>query len=51
MEITRELRTLAKFTSETMPVLSVYLTPNGVISTSVNASRPSWRDTYAQRRC
>jgi len=38
MEITRELRTLAKFTSETMPVLSVYL---------INTQ---WRDQHQRER-
>src|SRR5919199_4027417 len=37
MEITRELRTLAKFTSETMPVLSVYL-------------NTQWRDQHQRER-
>jgi len=37
MEITRELRTLAKFTSETMPVLSVYL-------------NTQWYDQYQRER-
>ena len=37
MEITRELRTLAKFTSETMPVFSVYL-------------NTQWRDQHQRER-
>src|SRR5439155_18550794 len=37
MEITRELRTLAKFTSETMPVLCVYL-------------NTQWRDQHQRER-
>ena len=37
MEITRELRTEAKYTSETMPVLSVYL-------------NTQWRDQHQRER-
>src|SRR5919206_2690709 len=37
MEITKELRALAKFTSETMPVLSVYL-------------NTQWRDQHQRER-
>ena len=40
MKITAELRTLATFTAGPLPVISVYLTPSGVISTSVPAPPP-----------